>query len=317
MKKSFVLDAQKRIDHHRLMSHELSKLLQVSARFTSGISKSPEEEVAIVLDGLREWRLILDKFYHCLQLLSLTKLLGDLHSSFNKGWLYHSSVVPEQLCANICEAIDSISSDVQHIYSQTFDAQLQSIKSLSECIQSVSDYVQFIPASISASHEAHLWRAHIYEYDNSSLSNRWHYDLEISDNIFFVMLFLEDSASSSTAVYDADISAAISASDGYIGSPVKYRSSSLECYSSREGYRKPSLITARAGSALVFMPSRCLHRGICFPTEGYYLPTGAKRRVLHLSYLVTSEEYSLPFGVHEWDKTVLASSNTSVPPFLS
>ena len=98
MKKSFVLDAQKRIDHHRLMSHELSKLLQVSARFTSGISKSPEEEVAIVLDGLREWRLILDKFYHCPQLLSLTKLLGDLHSSFNKGWLYHRSVVPEQLC---------------------------------------------------------------------------------------------------------------------------------------------------------------------------------------------------------------------------
>ena len=106
------------------------------------------------------------------------------------------------------------------------------------------------------------------------------------------MLFLEDSASSSTAVYDADISAAISASDGYIGSPVKYRSSSLDCYSSREGYRKP-LITARAGSALIFMPSRCLHRGACFPTEGYSLPTGSKRRVLHLSYLVTTEEYSL------------------------
>ena len=131
-----------------------------------------------------------------------------------------------------------------------------------------------------------------YYYDlkanSSSLSNKWHYDLEVPQYCFFVMLYLNDSPGFGTGVYPFPSSRAISEANGYISTPTGYRASSLDVYHPTLNIDAPNYIRPKAGDILAFSPSRCLHKGFV-PLE----PVDYSRKVLHISYSMFSKSDSI------------------------
>ena len=163
-----------------------------------------------------------------------------------------------------------------------------------------------------------LWRTHFYQTNSStvSLSNKWHYDLEINDHIFFAMIFLNHANNFGISIYDNQSSCAISSVHGYVGAPANMRASNLHYYSTQPTYKEPTFYEAQAGDVIIFQPSRCLHKGI--------IPKALEksfqsRKVLHLSFMITPQD-SLPknfTGCNVESSIINFTQSSALPPFFT
>ncbi len=111
------------------------------------------------------------------------------------------------------------------------------------------------------------WRFHAFTTlpcSRKSLSERWHYDTNTTDDIIFFMINLTDcdkKDNAGTFFIDATNSAKISLFNDYISTPVDYRAPDSEVFGLPNDSKSISFIPASCGNLVAFHPGRTLHKG--------------------------------------------------------
>lgn len=134
------------------------------------------------------------------------------------------------------------------------------------------------------------WRVGAYatNHKTGGESNKWHYDLDMAENIVFFMINISGDGSNSsggTSFLSSSDSFLLSSQSGYISTPLPYRSESLEVINWTKCNIKPEWHPALSGTVLAFMPSRVLHKGD-YGKEKW-------RQNLHLSISIVPSECQL------------------------
>ena len=134
------------------------------------------------------------------------------------------------------------------------------------------------------------WRVGAYatNHKTGGESNKWHYDLDMAENVIFFMINISGDGSFSsggTSFLSSSDSFILSSQSGYISTPLPYRSESLEVINWTECKINPEWHPALSGTALAFMPSRVLHKGD-YGKEKW-------RKNLHISVSIVPSECQL------------------------
>ena len=131
------------------------------------------------------------------------------------------------------------------------------------------------------------WKIGAYATNETTggVSNCWHYDLDMAENVIFFMINLNGESEKNlggTYFLSNSDSLLLSSRSGYISTPLSYRSKSLKSINWTECNINPIYTQAKAGRVVAFMPSRSLHKG----------EYGAKnwRKNLHISVSIAPSE---------------------------
>lgn len=280
------LDLPARIKRHKQFQSDLVSFIRSRALlFTDDLSHG--EKVAVLTDGLDTWQALLAKHYpHTLP----NDYTGILRKDEFVQIGFQS--YPNALAPSICEqAISDFRRSEDRSCSYLLDCHSPATLAIFSAIDNFlsSHYSSFL---IANNLNLLPWRMFYYQLqrDSVSLSNKWHYDLEVPKNCFFVMVYLNNAPCSGTMVYDHLSSTTISSAHGYISSPPDYRATGLDFYHSLDGVRPPMELASKAGSILAFFPSLCLHKGFFHSDGGDESP----RHVLHLSFVLVPSAVEVP-----------------------
>jgi hypothetical protein len=271
------------------------------------------EQVGVIPSGLLRWNnLLLDHYPHSTNHDYASMFQHSHHA--RPGYFYHRKTINADICR---ESIPHLSKYDSRSYPYLMEEHAPSTVLLMQEIEA------YLLSSFSAYLDSHSlrilpWRIFYYQLQEGSqtLSNKWHYDLEVPKNCFFVMVYLNDSPSSGTSIYDSVSSGNISATHGYISSPPDYRASDLSFYHFSPNIENPFSAVSETGSVLGFFPSMCLHKGFF---TGHDAHSSTPRHVLHLSFVVISRNVEVS---QEFCYDSLATAALSLPkgrsfaPFL-
>ena len=291
--KSLVTDFPSRSRHHTNFTRDLGLLVSRRNRLQMAEGLSPKETVALLPNSYEEWHALLDKHYpsNVNPWLEDNSIVCESHLGY---FLYHrflhakSSIDPAVMSKILPMLEQALEEEHPFVFTESSDLTdlfwAQAHSSLISIFQQTPGLVE--------KYSLLPWRFYYYDLGSSSKSqsNRWHYDLEIPDNTFFVMIYLNDAPGFGTGIYDYHSSKTISQAHGYISSPPNYRASSLEHYHQYDGVSNPLIVDAKQGDMIFFCPSRCLHRGFIPVNNVQY-----SRKVLHITFsILPRDEVAYP-----------------------
>ena len=281
--KNLVIDFPSRVKYHTKYTRDLSTIVcPERLKFADGLS--PNEKVAMLPNSYEDWHALLEKHYPS----HVNPWLEDVATSEKSRlgyFLYHrflhtsSSIDP----ALIAKILPKLEKSHEEEYPFVFSENSEIIDLFWDQLQSSLMSIFQETPGLAQNHSLFPWRFYYYDLGISSKtqSNRWHYDLEIPGNIFFVMIYLNDAPGFGTGLYGYHSSKAISKEHGYISSPPNYRTSSLDFYHQYDAVNEPLIVDAKQGDMIFFCPSRCLHRGFVPVNNVQY-----SRKVLHITFSI-------------------------------
>ena len=281
--KNLLTDFPARARYHTRFTRGLGDLVRPS-RIQMAKGLSPDERVAILPNSYDEWHDLIDKYYP-----SDVNPWSEDNSIANESslgyFLYNrfllaKSNVDTSLMSKILPMLEQALAE-EHPF--VFTERSEHTDLFWEQAQSSVMSIFEQSPEFTQKYTLFPWRFYYYDLGiaSKSQSNRWHYDLEIPDNTFFVMIYLNDAPGFGTGIYDYHSSKIISQTHGYISTPPNYRASSLDYYHQYEGVCAPHTVDANKGDILFFCPSRCLHRGF-IPTQH----VNYSRKVIHITFSV-------------------------------
>lgn len=293
-----ISDFPNRVKYSNRFVKELSQLISNGGQIAKGISG--DEQVSLLQGGYQKWQELLQKYYPSFVSPWIDSVVqpesAPLTKFLHQRFLHYPTGVDTNM---LSESIHLFAKALEEESPFVFQERTEFTDLFFTAVQeSLSRLFGFDP-NFGINYSLFPWRFYYYDlqFPSISQSNKWHYDLEIADNIFFAMLYLNDAPGFGTGVYDYSSSRAISEELGYISSPPALRASSLDYYHKSNSVTEPVFIDAKAGDMLLFCPSRCFHKGILPVT-----PVSYSRKIIHFSFSILPKdgvEYSsLPLGVN-------------------
>lgn len=318
---NLIFTPQRREDLYKTYISKAAEELSPNIRYSDVIS--PGEKIAFICSaGFNRWQDLLCKYYSSPNSVKIGQPLEATISNqahmHKKGWESANDFLSSGQCKQLSKYFESNSNDlIINLPKVTPQSTLP--VHVSNLLSSINTRVNNIMAEHfkpRSNVKAVPWRVHFYRTGTSSstLSNKWHYDFEVSRNCFFLIIYLNDAPGHGTLIYDYHTSKIISEEHGYISVPNAYRAKSLNFYKDLQGYVAPSMLTASTGKALLFSPSMCLHKGV-IPLQELNEVVTTDRKILHMSFYLTDNKATIESCVDPTGGLLANLENIAMPPF--
>ena len=273
-----VLDIEKRRAKHKSFDTELAQLL------SSRIYFYQQTKVACADQAYLIWKSVIESCYGTR--LKINQPLFQFRNSnlWKNGFQFLGNYISPDIISQLRKLLLLENHSIKHQIS-TLDMLNLDDNLCIELVKLIKDVLvkwnnDFIPKGLYAL----PWRIHLYSSSPDMLSESvsWHYDINVPDNIAFLMLNL-NSSDGGTSFLTSHQSATLSMNTDYISTPTNYRAKDLDIFSASQ---KEYHCKSSSGALVSFMPGRTLHKGIF---------GNVRRDNLHISVVLISEETKVPF----------------------
>ncbi len=292
---TLVITPQERMERRNRFSSDFDSAIS-NRKYIKTLSNS---KTVCVDQGFLIWKSILEKHYHRAP-ASQDWLQFRNSSIWRNGHNHYHSVLDSSQINLLKNCILEGQAQLTEKNLQTKDNQPStSIENLIQNDSKRNAVIQTLSHSIGAWQNYFLpknfclipWRAFSYTTfpETYSVSQKWHYDMNIPDNVVYFMLNLSDydeSIKSGTAFLSAEQSANLSMHSDYISAPVDFRINDFNELSGVDTHGiNAAFYPSTPGQLIAFQPGRALHKGVFNPKD--------RRDNIHISTTIVSRDTTI------------------------